>query len=60
MNHARLPIVAAFFAFLAGLLAGLRIGAVPAAVALCAVLPLAASMLHRPLTGVPPGRRATR
>ncbi|HET7232932.1 MAG TPA: DNA internalization-related competence protein ComEC/Rec2 [Longimicrobium sp.] len=60
MNHARLPIVAAFFAFLAGLLAGLRIGAVPAGVALCAAVPLAALALHRPLTGVALGRRATR
>lgn len=60
MNHARLPIVAAFLAFLAGVLAGLRIGAVPTAAAFCAVLPLASLVLHRPLAGVPPGRSATR
>lgn len=60
MNHARLPIVAAFFAFLAGLLAGLRVEAVPASVALGAVFPLAALALHRPLTGVALGRSTTR
>jgi len=60
MNHARLPVVIAFSAFLAGLLAGLRIGAVPPALALCAALPLAALALHRPLAGVPLGRSATR
>src|SRR5690348_6826189 len=60
MNHARLPIVVAFFAFLAGVLAGLRIDAVPAAIALCAVLPLAALVLHRPLTGAALGRSAAR
>ncbi|HYH80056.1 MAG TPA: DNA internalization-related competence protein ComEC/Rec2 [Longimicrobium sp.] len=56
----RLPIVAAFFAFLAGLLCGLRIEAIPAAAALWAAAPLAALLLHRPLAGVPLGRDAAR
>ncbi|HEX9937143.1 MAG TPA: DNA internalization-related competence protein ComEC/Rec2 [Longimicrobium sp.] len=60
MSNLRLPIVTAFFAFLAGLLFGLRVEAVPAAVALCAALPLAAAVLHRPLVGVPLSREATR
>jgi competence protein ComEC len=57
MNTLRLPIVAAFLAFLAGLLAGLRIDAVPAGAALAAGLPIAALLLHRPVLGVAPGRR---
>ncbi len=60
MNHFRLPIVAAFFAFLAGLLFGLRVSAVPAAIALTAAIPLAAVLLHRPLVGAALGREATR
>jgi len=60
MSHFRLPIVAAFFAFLAGLLFGLRVGAVPAATALGAAVPLAALVLHRPVVGAPLGREGTR
>lgn len=60
MSHLRLPIVIAFFAFLAGLLVGLRVGAVPATTALLAVAPIAALALHRPVAGVPLGRDATR
>jgi competence protein ComEC len=60
MSHLRLPIVAAFFAFLAGLLFGLRVEAVPAAIALGAAIPLAALLLHRPVFGVALGREGTR
>ena len=60
MNHLRLPIVAAFFAFLAGLLAGLRIEVLPAGIAFLAAAPLAALALHGPLVGTPLGRDAVR
>jgi competence protein ComEC len=55
----RIPLVSACLAFLAGLLFGLRVEAVPPATALAAVLAVAAVALHRPLTGMALSRRAT-
>ena len=53
MNGFRLPLVTAFFAFLFGILTGLRVQAVTPAVAL-AVAPLLAGLaLHRRMTGAP-------
>src|SRR4051794_16553502 len=53
MHGFRLPLVTAFFAFLGGILVGLRLGAVTSAVALAALPLLAGVVLHRRMTGVP-------
>ncbi|HEX6747920.1 MAG TPA: DNA internalization-related competence protein ComEC/Rec2 [Longimicrobium sp.] len=59
MSALRPPLVAASLAFLAGLLAGLRVETVPPGAALLAVLPLGAAALHRPVLGAAMSRRAT-
>src|SRR5215218_3250863 len=57
MNGFRLPLVTAFFAFLGGILVGLRVEAVPPSVALAAAPLLAGIALHRWITGARPSRR---
>lgn len=57
MHALRLPLVAAFLAFLAGLLFGLRVEAAAPALALGAAPLLLAILLHRPLIGEPPKAR---
>lgn len=57
MNGFRLPLVAAFLAFLAGLLVGLRVPAVPPSLAIAAVPLLAGLALHRRVLGRAPPRR---
>ena len=54
MSHLKLPLVAGFLAFLAGLLFGLRVPAVAPSVALAAVPLLAGVALHRRAAGVAP------
>jgi competence protein ComEC len=51
MNHLRLPLVVAFFVFLAGLLCGLRVEWVSAGTALLAIPILLAPLLHAKLVG---------
>src|SRR5689334_20628159 len=53
MNGFRLPLVTAFFAFLVGVLVGLRVEAVAPAVALAAVPLLLGIALHRRIVGTP-------
>jgi len=53
MNGFRLPLVTAFFAFLCGILIGLRVQALTPAVALAAVPLLAGLMLQRRIVGSP-------
>jgi len=57
MNGFRLPLVTAFFAFLGGLLVGLRVQAVTPAIALAAAPLLAGLLLHPRITGAPLRRR---
>ncbi|HEX8242096.1 MAG TPA: hypothetical protein VF541_01325, partial [Longimicrobium sp.] len=57
MTALRLPLVAAFLAFLGGVLCGLRVEMVPPSMALAGVLVVAGMALHRPLAGAAPSRR---
>lgn len=57
MSGFRLPLVTAFFAFLAGLLVGLRVEAVPPEIALAALPILAGAALHRRVADAPLRRR---
>src|SRR4051794_19046632 len=56
MNGFRLPLVTALFAFLCGILIGLRVEAVTPEVALAAVPLLAGLALQRRIVGAPPRR----
>src|SRR5688500_3463627 len=53
MNGFRLPLVTAFFAFLLGILIGLRVQAVTPAIALAAAPLLVGVVLHRRVMGAP-------
>jgi len=59
MNGFRLPLVTAFLAFLGGILAGLRLGAVTPAMALAAAPLVVGILLHRRIVGVPLRRGTT-